>query len=186
MSLLTHPFGGGVPDGADRRLFKRAPVELLCSLDIPGLAAFYKAYIVDLSAGGMRLRLPKIRPDLLDQPFIVHWTMGGMALKRQVVLVRTFSTNEVAVRFVHVGTILADEIDRYVGITLKGKEIAQKPPEKAHVGRPASNPPPRPTRMNLVKNHMGPAEAAIESRNLHVSSVDRWLDRRVATQLRGS
>lgn len=185
MGNHMQPFRGAEPPSAERRAHERAPVDILCRLDVPGLAAFHQAYIVDLSAGGLRLRLPKIKGELLEQPFVVHWTMAGMRLKRQVELVRYFSNNEIAVRFVHVGNVLADEISRYVGITLKAKSIVNKLPEPLASGQPSVAPESRqrPQRLAMQKDHMSAAEAAVEARNLHVSSVQRWIGRRVATQL---
>lgn len=171
-------------DGLERRAFARAPINQMCDLDIPSLPFMLKAMIVDLSAGGMRLRIPRIDSEHLTNPFYVVWPMGGTMMRTPVFRLYHYSNNEIAARFISTGGTLSSEISRYVYIVLKSKLQSGKlydlpaPTESlAPVAR-------RERRARLMKNQqMGLQDATMAAKNLHQSNASRWINRRVVSHL---
>ena len=152
--------------GEDRRLHPRAELNVLCDVDVPAFSFMFKAHIVDISAGGMRLRIPKIAEEYLLQPFYVQWKMGGQLIRGHVFHLYSFSENEIAVRFMKTGTSLASNINQYVDIALRAKEKGAKLYD--------------PPLQNRSKETRGDS---IEPREWHQSGLARWINKRITTHL---
>jgi hypothetical protein len=171
-------------DGFERRANARAPLNMLCEIDIPGLPIMFKAMIVDLSAGGMRLRIPKVAIEHLAQSFLVQWPMGGIKVRAPVYMLYHPTDNEIVVRFLKIGPTLSGQITRYVYLVLKTKQQGGKlydPPAPVDSQAPLAR---RERRMRMMKNQQQTLmDALIESKNMHHSRTNRWLAKRVVTHL---
>lgn len=127
----------------------------------------FKAHIVDISAGGMRLRIPKIAEEYLLQPFYVQWKMGGGLVRSQVFHLYSYSECEIAVHFLKTGASFASAINHYVEIALRAKDKGMKLYD-----------PPTPSRSRGQKSSQ-PAE----QRDWHASGLSRWINKRITTHL---
>lgn len=180
--LNIHRAGG--PQGRERRAYARAPINLMCEIDIPGLPVMFKAMIMDLSAGGMRLRIPRIADAYLYTPFQIQWPMAGTVVKGHVYFLFRYTEHEIAVRFVQTTGHLSTEISRFVFMVLKSREQGGKlydppvpVPAKTSVARQERR------RVMMRSDQATLGEALLAAKDRHQSGVQKWLDKRVATHL---
>lgn len=166
--LLPGPTHSTPPRGAERRVHPRAVLNVLCDVDVPAFSFMFKAQIVDISAGGMRLRIPKIAPEYLLQPFYVQWKMGGGLVRGQVFHLYSYSENEIAVRFLKTGASFASAVSHFVDMTMRAKEK----------GMMLYDPPAAPSK-SRAKSSGQPADP----RDWHSSGLARWINKRIATHL---
>lgn len=169
------------PGGMERRMHARAPVQILAEIDIPGLPVMFKAMIMDISAGGMRLRIPKIADTYLYAPFNIQWPMGGGTIKTQVYFIFRHSEHVISVRFLQTVGQLSSEISRYVFMVLKSREQGQKvveppAPLKTNVDR-------QERRRAMMRESTPMVESIMEAKDRHKSGTSKWLGKRIATHL---
>lgn len=172
------------PDGRERRANARAPVNQMCEIDFPGLPFTFKGLIVDLSAGGMRLRIPKVSRDHFADPFYVQWSLADTVIRAPVLHLYHYSANDIAVRIIPTGDTLTAEITRFVYMILKSRASAGKLydlPTPADIQSPTMR---RERKLHLMRSQqMSLSDAMVEAKNRHHSAVNRWINRRIATHL---
>lgn len=172
------------PNGQERRANARAPVNQMCEIDFPGLPFTFKGLIVDLSAGGMRLRIPKVSREHFAEPFYVRWSLADTVIRAPVIHLYNYSANDIAVRIIPTGDTLTSEITRFVYIILKSRATAGKLydlPTPADAQSPVVR---RERKLTMMRSQqMSLVDAMVEAKNRHHSAGHRWINRRVATHL---
>ncbi|HEY9856179.1 MAG TPA: PilZ domain-containing protein [Stenomitos sp.] len=172
------------PNGRERRANARAPVNQMCEIDFPGLPFTFKGLIVDLSAGGMRLKIPKISRDHLAEPFYVQWSLADTIIRAPVIHLYHYNANEIAVRIIPTGDTLTSEITRFVYIILRSRAKAGKLydlPAPADRQTPVAR---RERKLDLMRSQqLSLSDAVVEAKNRHHSAGHRWINRRIATHL---
>lgn len=172
------------PNGQERRVNARAPVNQLCEIDFPGLPFSFKGLIVDLSAGGMRLKIPKVSREHLEEPFYVQWALADTIIRAPVIRLYNYSSNEIAVRIIPTGDTLTSEITRFVYIILKSRATKGKlydlpAPAEVHTAQAR-----RERKLHLMRSRqVSLVDAAVEATNRHHSAGHRWINRRVVSHL---
>ncbi len=172
------------PNGRERRVNARAPVNQMCEIDFPGLPFSFKGLIVDLSAGGMRLKIPKVSREYLEEPFYVQWSLADTVIRAPVMRLYNYSANEIAVRIIPTGDTLTSEITRFVYIILKSRASKGKlydlPTPAEHNSTVAR----RERKLHMMRSQqVSLVDAVVEAKNRHHSAAHRWINRRVATHL---
>lgn len=155
---------------SERRYNQRVVVNQPCTLHFSELFNPVKATIVDLSAGGMRLRIPRIQEKHLAHAFKVKSSYGALDLNTSVYRLYALSEHEIAVRYSALGLRVHGEITKFVFSRLRReRDLKQKLASVDAEEAPAT--------ALESRRRMDGVEGYYQSRGGY------WLERRKATHL---